>query len=130
MRPVLVAVIWLLPAVAQAQSADPWWGRDKALHLSVSIAAAGSGYGAAALATESRPVRFGVGLGWALALGVGKELYDLGGHGTASGRDLLWDGVGALVGALIGLGLDWALEDAPPAAHPRVELWDPGAAPS
>ena len=85
---------------------------------------------AAVLVQPSRSEGFGSSVLDALALGVGKELYDLGGHGTASGRDLLWDGVGALVGALIGLGLDWALEDAPPADHPRVELWDPGAAPS
>jgi putative lipoprotein len=113
-------LVCLLPATAHAQSADPWWGRDKALHLSVSAALAGGGYGAATFITSSRPARFGLGLGGALAVGAAKELYDLGGRGDPSGKDLLWDGVGALVGALVGLGLDWALssEPAPPGDSP------------
>ena len=109
------AVIGLILAqggVARAAPPDPWWGPDKALHLTVSMAAAGGGYGLAALVTESRGARFGFGLGGALALGVGKELYDLAGPGQASGKDLLFDGLGAVVGALVGLGLDWALSEA------------------
>lgn len=80
---------------------DPWFGRDKFLHFLVSAAiqsgahtvlrANGSNYAAAsrgaALVT--------------LTAGVGKELYDLHQGRDFSFRDLTWDGIGGVTGAVL-----------------------------
>jgi putative lipoprotein len=93
---------------AQAQDDDPWFGRDKALHFSFSAALAGGGYGGAALLTRSddRRWRLLAGAGLALTAGIGKELYDLSGHGDASVRDLAWDAIGTATGLLVAWAID------------------------
>jgi putative lipoprotein len=95
-------------ARAQAQDDDPWFGRDKALHFSFSAALAGAGYGGAALLTEreDRRWRLLAGAGVALCAGIGKELYDLSGHGDASARDLAWDAIGTATGLLVAWTID------------------------
>jgi putative lipoprotein len=59
--------------------------------------------------TEDRRVRLGVGGGFALALGAGKELWDLSGHGDASWRDLTWDAVGTVTGLAVAAAIDWTI---------------------
>jgi uncharacterized protein YfiM (DUF2279 family) len=86
-----------------ALTADPWWARDKQLHLLASGALATLGYGAAALADQPEPVRLAVGAGLGLGAGLAKEAVDLLGAGDASHRDLAWD----LVGTASGLLLAW-----------------------
>lgn len=88
------------PAPARAQTADAWFGADKALHFSVSAVLAGTGYGGAALFTDRTAVRLGAGAGLALSLGVVKEALDAAGAGNPSWRDLTWDVLGTGVGVL------------------------------
>src|SRR5688572_21890643 len=77
----------LLFTAGTAEAADDWWGRDKALHFGVSAGVAASGYGLSSLVLDERWQRAAAGGSLALALGAGKELYDLGGGGDASWKD-------------------------------------------
>ena|SRR5688572_19789937 len=100
----------LIPRPARADTEDPWWGRDKALHFGVSAGLAAGGYAAASPLVEPRWQRATLGAGFALTLGAGKELYDWSGHGHASWKDFAWDVLGAAVGTAIALGIDLALD--------------------
>lgn len=95
--------------------ADPWWGKDKALHFSACLLLAVDGYATEAVvegpggetnatARELRRVLGGFAL--ALAAGAGKEVYDGTTGGDASLRDLTWDAVGGLTGAAISWAFD------------------------
>jgi len=94
---------------AHAQENDAWFGHDKALHFAASASIAVVAYGGTALATSDRPTRVAVAAGVALAAGVGKEAWDLSGHGDASWRDLTWDVVGTATGVLVAYAIDWAI---------------------
>jgi putative lipoprotein len=98
-------MLWATPS-ASAQASDPWFGRDKALHFGVSAALAGDGYAVGAAFSDRTAPRLATGAGLALAAGLGKEIYDLSGHGDASWRDLTWDLVGAATGIAIAWGID------------------------
>lgn len=93
-------------STARASDADPWFGRDKALHFSVSAGLAGAGYGATAALSDDVRWRVPVGASVALGAGVAKELYDLTGRGDASWRDLTWD----VIGTATGLGIAWLID--------------------
>ena len=99
------------PRVARADSAnaDPWFGRDKVIHFAASGSLAVVGYAGASMLTENRPMRIGAGATLAIGAGVGKELWDLAGHGDASWRDFGWDLIGAATGLLVSVGVDWAV---------------------
>jgi putative lipoprotein len=97
---------------ACAEDADPWFGKDKALHFGVSVALAGGGYGASALVLDRPWERAVAGGTFSLALGAGKELYDLSGHGDPSWRDFTWDVVGTAVGLGLALLVDAAVSSA------------------
>lgn len=92
---------------ARADEADPWWGRDKALHFGLSAGLAAGGYGAASLFLDERWHRAAVGAGFALSLGAGKELYDASSGGDASAKDLTWDVAGTAVGIGLALLVDY-----------------------
>lgn len=79
-----------IPACAQGQ--DSWTSIDKANHFAMSSAMAvvAGKYHSPVAAT-----------GLALVPGVLKELNDLGGHGTPSLKDMTWNVVGAVVGAVL-----------------------------
>jgi putative lipoprotein len=104
------------------QEADPWFGRDKALHFSASASIAIVGYAGASLTTEHRPTRVAAATIVALGAGIGKELWDLGGPGDASWRDLTWDVIGTATGVLVASGMDWLIrhirDPTPVAARP------------
>ena len=117
-----LSALWLLffmlgSGSAGASFADPWFGRDKALHFGLSAVLGAAGYAAASpwLATKSE--RALAGGAFSLTLGAGKELWDLSGHGDASFRDFTWDVVGTAVGLALAVGVD-AL--ARPEPHVRV----------
>lgn len=77
---------------------DPWFGEDKVKHFITSFVATSLSASAARMAgLEARESAF-VGAGTGVAVGVLKEVRDIGRRGeTASFRDLAWDfaGVGA-----------------------------------
>jgi len=81
---------------------DSWFGPDKILHFFGGFMATSVGYVVAYNAWDydhEKALRFGVGVG--VAASVGKELYDvLSGRGHASGKDLVWDGLGIGVGVI------------------------------
>lgn len=94
---------------ARASDRDPWFGPDKALHFGASALLAAGAYGATALVTDDRGVRLAVGGGFALSLGIAKELWDLSGHGDPSWRDLTWDAVGTASGLAVAAALDYGI---------------------
>lgn len=106
---VLVAATLLISLPAAAADPDPWFGRDKALHFGLSAGIAAVGYTAAAAFSDSPTRRALAGGGLALAAGIGKELFDLSGHGDASWRDLTWDVIGSTTGVGLSLFVDWLI---------------------
>jgi len=90
-----------------AEAADPWFGRDKALHFAATATIATAGYGGAALVTDDRKIRVVAGASLAMAAGIGKELWDLAGHGDPSWKDLAWDAIGTTTGVLTARAIDW-----------------------
>ena len=100
----LMASSLAAPTFAHAAPAtvqnDPWFAHDKYLHGSVSAALAIGAYTATAFATPDTKLRLGVGAGFALSVGIAKELWDLQGHGDPSWRDLSWDVMGTVSGLL------------------------------
>jgi putative lipoprotein len=114
-RPLALSLAALLsfPGLARAQQAsaadpDPWLGRDKALHFTASTVMAGSAYGLGVPYTDHLAQRIAFGAGLSLAIGAGKELFDLAGFGNPSWKDLTWDVVGTAVGVGIAVTLDLA----------------------
>lgn len=86
---------------------DLWWGDDKAKHFAVCGLAGAAGALAARQADGSDGQAFGIGMGVAVGLGVGKETYDDRVKGTYfSGKDLVWDLLGGAAGSLVVIGLD------------------------
>jgi putative lipoprotein len=96
-----LAVFLMAQPPAQAADADPWFGRDKAMHLSVSFALAGTSYATAAGVSKRTSVRVMSGAGIALSAGIAKELYDQSSRGDASWHDLTWDAIGTATGTLV-----------------------------
>lgn len=95
----------LLPAPKQS-ARDPWFGRDKLLHFTASMLIQSTAHSV----FRSRGADFyqasvGAGIVTATA-GIGKELWDLQGHGDASFRDLAWDAIGGASGAVLMRQLD------------------------
>jgi len=88
---------------------DPWFGRDKALHFGATVTIATAGYGGAALVTDDRTKRVVAGASLAMAAGIGKELWDLAGHGDPSWKDLTWDVIGTATGVLTARAIDWLI---------------------
>lgn len=118
------AISLAIPQNSQAQ--DSWFGPDKILHFFGGFMVTSVSYMVAYKSWDyghDRALRFGVGMG--VAASVGKELYDvLSGRGHASGKDLVWDGLGIGVGVL----LFEALAEPPGTVSPnqRAEGWYPG----
>ena len=85
---------------------DPWLGPDKGKHFGVSAGIAAGGYTVGAFWFEDRSSALVLGGAMALGAGIGKEIYDATGHGTASERDLVWD----VAGTATGLGVAWLVD--------------------
>jgi putative lipoprotein len=105
----------LLAGTAAASDADPWFGRDKALHFGVSVALSAGGYAASSLVLDTRAERALAGSAFSLTLGASKELWDLSGHGDPSWRDFTWDVIGTGVGVALALAGDALLHSKPSA---------------
>jgi len=105
----LVLFLHLLALPCRASDrddADPWWGKDKALHFSASALIAVDGYAGASLVSKRETVRAGAGLLLAFAAGAAKEVYDQHAGGDPSFRDLTWD----VIGAATGTALSWLVD--------------------
>ena len=104
-RPGLAAALLLLAAGASGCATlgppdDDWFGRDKAKHFVVCVAAGAAAAAAAGESGARDAPAFGIGLGFAAALGAGKETYDLRVKKTYwSWKDFTWDLLGGAVGA-------------------------------
>lgn len=105
----------MMSTPARADSDDPWWGPDKALHFGVSAGLAGGAYGLASPLVGGYGERLAIGSGVALTAGITKELIDLSGAGDPSWRDLTWDLIGTVVGVSIAFSIDFAIRGADPA---------------
>lgn len=96
------------PARADAPD-DPWWGPDKALHLTAGFGLSAVAYAIGLLAFDDRWAATGLGGGVAIGLGAGKEGVDALGLGTPSWKDFTWTVVGAALGLGTSLTFDAAL---------------------
>lgn len=87
------------PAVAQ----DRWFGPDKFIHFIGGFLVTSVSYSVARNAFDwdhDRARIFGAATG--VTLSVGKELFDMwSGRGVASGKDLVWDGLGIGAGMIL-----------------------------
>lgn len=92
--------------LCQNALASPRVAPDKRKHFAASAALALTGYWGAALIFDGRRPRLAIGSACALSAGVGKELYDLAGHGTPSWADLGWDVLGTALGLSMATGID------------------------
>lgn len=103
----VVAVLsTLAPATAHAEDADPWLGKDKALHFTASAGLAVGSYAIARPLLHERPPSIFLAGGMAFGFGIAKESWDLAGHGDPSWKDLTWDAIGTTSGLLVALVLD------------------------
>jgi putative lipoprotein len=98
------------PALADPPDADPWLGRDKALHFGACAGISGAGYGLAALGGGDLRARIAFGAGSAMLVGAVKEVRDLAGFGDASWKDFTWDVIGTVVGVGIAVTIDLVVQ--------------------
>jgi putative lipoprotein len=93
------------PGEARADE-DKWLGTDKALHFEVSVALASGAYALSSLKIDGMAPRAAIAGGFSLAVGAGKELWDLSGHGDPSWKDFAWDAIGTAVGLGLAMTID------------------------
>lgn len=90
-----VLVFLLIVFNPQPAAADSWTSIDKANHFAYSAVMSSA-------AVKSHGQAVGVAI--ALVPGVVKELADMGGAGTPSMKDMAWNVVGAMTGAVLPAG--------------------------
>lgn len=86
------------PAAAVPESADLWFAEDKAKHFFLSFAVTMLSYGALRVAGIDGAAALAASGGASAAAGVWKEFRDQRLTGRFSGKDLVWDTAGTLVG--------------------------------
>ena len=111
--------LFALTSTARASDADPWFGRDKALHFGISVALSAGGYATSSIWLDRSAERALASGTFSLTLGASKELWDLSGHGDPSWRDFTWDVIGTAVGTSLALAGD-ALLSREHGAHLRA----------
>ena len=79
---IILASLMIAPRLARAD--DDWLGTDKALHFEVSVAMASGAYAISSLELQPMWQRGAIAAGFSLAIGAGKELYDMTGGGDPS----------------------------------------------
>jgi putative lipoprotein len=90
----------------QRPNQDPWFGRDKLAHFAVSAVVQGATHAALrSVGNDSGAASRGAAV-VTLTVGVGKELWDRRRGGDASVRDLAWDGIGGITGAVAARQVD------------------------
>jgi putative lipoprotein len=116
----VLAVLGAAPSAHASGTGDDWFGRDKALHFEVSVAMASGTYALASLKLDPMWQRAAIGAGVSLAIGAGKELYDMTGRGDPSWRDFTWDAIGTAVGLGLALAIDAITRGAESHAEPSA----------
>ena len=99
-----------------AHAADQWWAYDKGEHLIATTVISSLGTQVPRFWVESVFARAAIGFGAAVVVGAGKELLDLTGFGDPSWKDFTWDVIGAAVGTVISLAVEWVVERVFPSA--------------
>lgn len=112
----LAASLLLAPGVARADpptpDPDPWWGKDKALHLGVSAGLSGGAYAIATQMSDSVAGRAALAAAVGIGAGFGKEVVDSLGFGTPSWKDLLWDVIGTGLAISVSVSIDFGVRSA------------------
>jgi putative lipoprotein len=85
---------------------DSWFGRDKLAHFAVSAVVQGAAHAALrSVGNDYAHASRGAAV-VTLTVGVGKELWDRKRGGDASVRDLAWDSIGGITGAVAARQVD------------------------
>lgn len=110
----LAASLLLAPRAARADppDPDPWWGKDKALHLGVSAGLTGGAYAIATQMSDSVAGRAALAAAVGIGAGFGKEVVDSLGFGTPSWKDLLWDVIGTGLAITVSVSIDFGVRSA------------------
>jgi putative lipoprotein len=74
---------------------DSWFGVDKVKHFFMGAFVQSVAYAAVRTAGASHTASLVAASGVTAGVSIGKEIWDAHGNGTASGRDLVWDALGA-----------------------------------
>ena len=74
---------------------DGWLGEDKLRHFFTAAFVQSMGYGTMRAAGAGHAVALTAASAATAGVSVGKEVWDAGGRGSASARDLAWDAAGA-----------------------------------
>lgn len=129
----LAVALWPLGAQARnASDPDPWWGRDKALHLGVGAMIGGACYGTlwATNPRDSAGVRFAICSAFGSLPGLAKEIYDSGRpNNHFSHKDLFWTTLGVVATTLIMFGLEHLLRQPEPRRESRAIQHTPSGLP-
>jgi len=115
-KPFAAAVLFVTFLSSGARAAppdpDPWWGTDKALHMSVCAGLSGGGYALSTQITGDIPGRAAFGAAVGIGAGLGKEVLDATGLGDPSWKDFLWDVIGTSIGISVAITIDFAVRAA------------------
>lgn len=101
MIPGLGLAITLTFGRAEANPPDRWFGNDKAKHYFSAVFVQSISFTAMRSAGLSHRASFAGATLTAGAASVGKEIWDRGGRGTPSWKDLTWDAAGMATAAVV-----------------------------
>jgi uncharacterized protein YfiM (DUF2279 family) len=88
-------LVFSLHGAPRAQPGDAWFAPDKVQHFFTAAFVQSMTYGTLRAAGVSHGPALAGATATTAAAGVGKEVWDARGHGTASAKDLVWDAAGA-----------------------------------
>lgn len=97
----VLALLTLLAPWRYGTGRDEWLGLDKAFHLSMSAVLAVGVYALARAVGLRGRACLGLAVGVSISAGLGKEIMDALGYGTASYRDACADVLGSFLGAVL-----------------------------
>ena len=96
-------VFALCVASTAPRGLDDLGGSDKLLHAGAAATITAATWSAAAAVDAAMPMRLAAGVGVGVVAGLAKEAVDLGGFGTPSLGDLVYDGFGIALGVAVAL---------------------------
>jgi putative lipoprotein len=93
-------------ARADPPDPDPWWGKDKALHMGVCAGITGGAYAISTQITNDVAGRVALAAAAGIGAGLGKEVLDAAGLGDPSWKDFMWDVVGTSIALTVAISID------------------------